>query len=75
MQLDFSLDARGDRLLREDVGEIVSDFVRINLFYLTSRKFDKALQTGYISLTAGNSDQVDKNTAVLCQFSYFLIES
>ena len=64
MQLDFCLDACGDRLLGEDVGEIVSDFIGIHLFYLTAREFDKALKTGNIGLTASDSDQVDKDATI-----------
>ena len=66
MQLDFSLNMRGDRFLREDIGEIVCDFIRINLFYLASRKFAKALKTGNVSLIPSNSDQIDKYTALFC---------
>ena len=64
MQLHFCLNASGNRLLGKDVGEIVGDFIRIHLFYLTARKFDKALKTGNIGLTASNSDQVDKDATL-----------
>ena len=56
VEFDFGLHLGSDRLLRQDIGEVICNLVRIDLLDLTSREFDKALKAFDVGFASSNGN-------------------